>query len=219
MPETIQLPAFSSAPPTSSHDRILFAGKRLFARNGYENTSTVAIAREAGTSESQLMKHFGSKQGLLAAALDHGWMKILRRVQAAQGNESLQLRLLAALEAMVIELENDTELKELVALEAHRVRKDGRDVLVSQGYRQFSELIAALLIEMRERKLIRTDVNLDAMRAALIGLTDGLVREQVVAGRSDARANYTFDDIRKMLEVLVPAFGVDTMHRLRVVGG
>ena len=92
MPETIELPALSPAPPTSSHDRILFSGKRLFARNGYENTSTVAIAREAGTSESQLMKHFGSKQGLLAAVLDHGWMKILRRVQAAQGNESLQAR-------------------------------------------------------------------------------------------------------------------------------
>jgi len=51
----------------SSHDRILRAAKRLFAQNGYENTSTVAIARDAGTSESQLMKHFGSKQGLLVA--------------------------------------------------------------------------------------------------------------------------------------------------------
>ena len=184
MPETVELPALNSSPPTSSHDRILYAGKRLFARNGYENTSTVAIAREAGTSESQLMKHFGSKQGLLSAVLDHGWMKILRRVQATQGNESLQQRLLAALEAMVIELENDSELKELVALEAHRVRKDDRDVLVSSGYRQFSELIASLLSEMRERKLIRPDVNLDAIRAGLIGMADGLVREQVVAGRS-----------------------------------
>ena len=180
MPETVELPALNSSPPTSSHDRILYAGKRLFARNGYENTSTVAIAREAGTSESQLMKHFGSKQGLLSAVLDHGWMKILRRVQATQGNESLQQRLLAALEAMVIELENDSELKELVALEAHRVRKDGRDVLVSSGYRQFSELIASLLSEMRERKLIRPDVNLDAIRAGLIGMADGLVREHPI---------------------------------------
>jgi AcrR family transcriptional regulator len=219
MPETVALPALSSSAPTSSHDRILFAGKRLFARNGYENTSTVAIAREAGTSESQLMKHFGSKQGLLAAILDHGWMKILRRVQATQDSESLQQRLLGALEAMVIELENDSELKELVALEAHRVRKDGRDVLVSNGYRQFSDVIASLLVEMRQRKLIRADVNLDAMRAGLIGLTDGLLREQVVARRSDAQANYSFDDVRKMLEVLVPAFGADNVQRLSVVSG
>ena len=142
MPEsTMEVPAVSSVPPTSSHDRILFAGKRLFARNGYENTSTVAIAREAGTSESQLMKHFGSKQGLLAAVLDHGWTKIIRRVGASQSAASLSGRLIAALEAMVIELENDSELKELVTLEGCRVRKDNRDVRMSGGYLQFSELI------------------------------------------------------------------------------
>ena len=73
MPETtMEAHAVNSLPPASSHEiAYLFSGKRLFARNGYENTSTVAIAREAGTSESQLMKHFGSKQGLLAAVLDH----------------------------------------------------------------------------------------------------------------------------------------------------
>jgi AcrR family transcriptional regulator len=59
----------------SSHDRILLAAKRLFAENGYENTSTVAIARDAGTSESQLMKHFGSKQGLLVAIFDRGCLQ------------------------------------------------------------------------------------------------------------------------------------------------
>ena len=70
-------------PSVSSHDRILRSAKRLFARNGYENTSTVAIAREAGTSESQLMKHFGSKQGLLLAIFDRGWDTIIERVQAS----------------------------------------------------------------------------------------------------------------------------------------
>ncbi len=68
-------------PAVSSHDRILRSAKHLFARNGYENTSTVAIAREAGTSESQLMKHFGSKQGLLLAIFDRGWAGIIERVQ------------------------------------------------------------------------------------------------------------------------------------------
>ena len=48
-------------PVLSSHDRILAAAKRLFASQGYEATSTMAIARLAGTSESQMMKHFGSK--------------------------------------------------------------------------------------------------------------------------------------------------------------
>src|ERR1700735_1332836 len=134
MPESaIEGPAAAVPNPTSSHDRILFAGKRLFARNGYENTSTVAIAREAGTSESQLMKHFGSKQGLLAAILDRGWANTIKRVEGTQSRHSPADRLVAAIEAMVVELENDLELKELVTLEACRVRKDNRDVVMSRG--------------------------------------------------------------------------------------
>lgn len=221
MPETmIEAPTPTSLPPVSSHDRILFAGKRLFARNGYENTSTVAIAREAGTSESQLMKHFGSKQGLLAAILDRGWLVVIKRVEASQGSRSAAAdRLIAAMEAMVIELEKDAELKELVTLEACRVRKDNRDVVMSEGYRQFSELISRLLTEMRTQDQIRSDVNLGALRAGLLGMAEGLLREQVVARRSDFRVDYSFDDVRKVLEVLVPALGRTASHPLKVANG
>src|SRR5436305_3537497 len=42
----------------TSRGRLLTAGKGLFSRLGYEGTSTATIAREAGTSESQLVRYF-----------------------------------------------------------------------------------------------------------------------------------------------------------------
>jgi AcrR family transcriptional regulator len=190
---------------TSSRERILLSAKHLFARNGYENTSTVAIAREAGTSESQLMKHFGSKQGLLAAILDRGWAAVMQRVQALPSDGPPAGRMLAMLDAIVIEMENDMELKELMTLEARRVRKDGRDVPISRGYRQFTELFDVLLNDMRERKQIHADLNLEAVRSALLGMTESLMRDQVIARRSDLRAGYSFDEARRLMQVLVPA--------------
>ncbi len=184
-------------PPLSSRDRILMAAKRLFARNGYENTSTVAISREAGTSESQMMKHFGSKQGLLAAIFDRGWAAIAERVQMAQNHASLAERLVGALEAIVIELDNDSDLKEIMLLEAWRVRKDNRDVLLSQGFHRFANVVDGILVEMKDRGQIRPDVNLQAVRAAFMGMTEGLLRDQVVAKRSEFIADYKFDDVRK----------------------
>ncbi len=204
-------------PPISSHDRILLSAKHLFARNGYENTSTVAIAREAGTSESQLMKHFGSKQGLLAAIFDRGWASIIERVQATQNAAAPADRLFAMLEAMVVELENDSDLRELMMLESRRVRKDNRDVLVSQGFRQFASVVDGLLVEMQRQGQIRPDLRLDAVRAALLGLTEGLIRDRVVAKRSECSADYTFDDIRRILEILVTAFGGEALQPLRAV--
>ena len=207
----------ASMPAVSSRDRILLSAKHLFARNGYENTSTVAIAREAGTSESQLMKHFGSKQGLLAAIFDRGWAGVIERVQTLQGGRSPSERLLAMLEAMIGEVEGDLELKELVALEARRVRKDNRDVLMSRGYQQFGELLHTTLSEMRNQGQLRGDLNLDAVRSAVMGMTEAMLRDQVVAKRSEVRADYNSADLRKVLGILIPGLGDEAVQPLKAV--
>src|SRR5215470_15783030 len=71
-------------PKSSAHDRILLAGKQFFAEHGYENTSTVSIARAAQTSESQIVKHFGSKEGLLEAIFASGWGRIAEAFSAVE---------------------------------------------------------------------------------------------------------------------------------------
>src|SRR5664279_5762325 len=118
----------------SSHDRLLMAAKRLFAQHGYENTSTLAIAREAGTSESQLMKHFGNKQGLLVAIFDRGWVAMSERIQMIPNGPPAD-RLLSVLQAITFEFEKDPELKILSALESRRVRRDSNEIVLTHGVR------------------------------------------------------------------------------------
>ena len=198
---------------------IVFSWRRsvCLRYNGYENTSTVAIAREAGTSESQLMKHFGSKRGLLAVILDRGWTNIAARVQMVPANASPVDRLFRVLEAFIIELENDSDLKNLMVLEAGRVRKDNRDVIVSAGFQHFAEVVHSILVEMRDQGQISSDLNLEAVRAAFIGMTKGLLRDQVLAQRSEFRASYSSDDLKKVLGMLVSAFAGEELHQLKAV--
>ena len=196
----------------SSHDRILRAAKLLFAQNGYENTSTVAIAREAGTSESQLMKHFGSKQGLLIAILDRGWNGILERIRATANAANPGDRLVAILTAATIEFENDEQFKILSALESRRVRKDSNEVIISRGYRRFREGFDRTLLDMRTEGMIRPDLNLDAVRAAILGFAEGLWRDQIIASRAGMSSNYGFEDVRKVLELLLEFFQEPAQH-------
>ena len=214
MPDTANV---RTMPPLSSHDRILMAAKRLFAHNGYENTSTVAIAREAGTSESQLMKHFGSKRGLLSAILDHGWNSITERVQTVPASAPPADRLFSVLEALVTELESDSDLRNLMVLETGRVRKDNRDVIVSQGFQQFAEVIDRILGEMRDQGHIPPNLNLEAVRAAFIGMTSGLLRDQVLAQRSEFRASYGSEDLKKALGTMISSFAGVRLHHLNAV--
>jgi AcrR family transcriptional regulator len=198
----------------SSHDRILLAAKRLFAHQGYENTSTVTIAREAGTSESQLMKHFGSKQGLLIAIFDRGWASMSERIKMIPQGSPAD-RLLSILQAITIEFEHDPELKILSALETRRVRRDSNEVVLSRGSRQYREMLDRILQDMRNEGQIRPAVNLHAVRAAVIGMAEGLWRDQVVADRSDLRAEYGFDDIHQVLEMLIGAFQEPPLQRAK----
>jgi AcrR family transcriptional regulator len=55
---------------TSSRDEILRAARRLFAEHGYEAASMRAIAAEAGVDAALLVHFFGSKAGLLGAAIE-----------------------------------------------------------------------------------------------------------------------------------------------------
>jgi AcrR family transcriptional regulator len=57
---------------TEKQRSILQAALRLFAREGYANTSTSKVARTAGVSEGLIFRHFKNKEGLLQAILEQG---------------------------------------------------------------------------------------------------------------------------------------------------
>ena len=48
---------------------LLHAAAKLFAQNGYENTRTLEIAKEAKVNEALIARYFGGKEGLLTAVL------------------------------------------------------------------------------------------------------------------------------------------------------
>ena len=121
-------------------------------------------------------------------------------------------RLLNVLKAISVELENDPELKVLSALESRRVRKDSNEVILTRGSHQYRELLDRILLDMQSEGQIRRDVNLDAVRAAIVGMAEGMWRDQVIAGRSEMRANYSFDDMEKVLEILIGAFQDPLQH-------
>jgi len=200
--------AESPAAPLSSHDRILGSAKQLFATHGYENTSTAAIARRAGTSESQLMKHFGNKEGLLEAIFDDAWKRInaaAREARSAAQDPARKLETLVGL--MLAAFERDPELKLLMLLEGRRIRKEGHLVMLTDGFRQFVGTVDSILREMRDAGQLRSDLPVDAVRSALMGAFEGLLRDQLLARRLGFPARYSGKDIRAIFAAVLGGVG------------
>lgn len=62
---------------TETRTRILQAAQQLFARQGYDATTTRDLARAAGVAEGTLFRHFDHKKSILIEIATQGWVEIL----------------------------------------------------------------------------------------------------------------------------------------------
>lgn len=182
-------------PLISSRDRLREAAKRFFAESGFETTSTAEICRLAGTSQSQLIKHFGSKQGLLEAVFEHAWEQINPAVRLAIERVSSPREKLKILIDMVTTfLAQDPELRILFLLEGRRIRGDGHMVVLVPGYLEFVKTLDGILKEMGTRNELEADVHPQALRSGLMGAFEGLLRDRLLARPSRFPASYSEAD-------------------------
>ncbi|HSU83054.1 MAG TPA: TetR/AcrR family transcriptional regulator [Thermoanaerobaculia bacterium] len=200
----------NQAAEPSSHERILQAGRDLFSEDGYENTTTSAIARRAGTSESQLIKHFGSKEGLLEGIFDRAWQRMAQGVGHVREAPLPPLEKLRALtELMIVALESDKQLRTLMLLEGRRIRKHGHMVMMTGGFQQVLKVVDGLLRELQETGKLRPDLNPQAVRSALIGAFEGLLRDQLLAERAGFPASYDGAELRAAFKAVLECFLID----------
>ncbi len=188
----------------TSRMRLLNAGKTLFARNGYEQTSTAAIARESGSSESQLIRYFGGKAGLLEAIFNESWSGLNEYVQqhiseAAHGRDAIIRILLLMIQAF----SRDHDIAFLFLFEGRRMRGGSHEVLLSKGFVQFSQVINMLIERGRDDGSFRTDVQPQVLGSAMLGVAEGMLRDRVLAERNREPVPFTDDEIIRTFTAMV----------------
>lgn len=185
-----------SVAPASSRDRIREAAKSLFAKRGYASTSTLAICRLAGTSESQLLKHFESKQGLLEAIFENAWSNINPAIRLATDSiPSAREKFRMLIEMVLNFLDRDAELRFLFLLEGRRVRDDGKFVVLVPGFLEFVGIVDGVLNQLAEEGELAPGIHPQAIRSGLMGAIEGLLRDQLLARHDRFPASYSNSDV------------------------
>ena len=193
---------------SSSRDRLLAAGKSLFSQRGYEQTSTAAIAREAGTSESQLVRYFGGKSGLLDAIFNEAWNPlneaIIRHVNEAEHGREAVIRILT----LVIQtLGRDHDIAFLFLFEGRRLR--GNTLALSKGFLRFYEVIHQLVERGQNDGSFRNDISGDLLVALLIGAAEGMMRDRMIGERAGKPRNFDDAQMQRAFEAVVNGLGAN----------
>jgi len=188
----------------TSRVRLLTAGKTLFSRYGYEQTSTAAIARESGSSESQLIRYFGGKAGLLEAIFNESWLALNEMVQqhvdaSAHGRDAI-IRILSL---MIQAFSRDHDIAFLFLFEGRRLRGATHEVTISKGFVQFMLVIDALIQRGRNDGSFRTDIDPKVLSSAMLGCAEGMIRDRILAERNNQPNPYDDAEVLKTFTAMV----------------
>jgi AcrR family transcriptional regulator len=197
----------NSSVMASSRNRLREAAKTLFAECGYEGTTTAAICRLAGTSQSQLIKHFIDKQGILEAIFEYTWEQINPAVRlATECITSPQEKLRVLIDMVLGFLGKDPTMRTLFLLEGRRIRGDGHMVVLVPGFIEFVKMLDGILKELAAQGELAPNVHPQAYRSALMGALEGMLRDQMLARTSRFPASYTEADMRVVVSRLLSSF-------------
>jgi len=157
-----------------------------------------------GTSQSQLIKHFTDKQGILEAVFEHTWEQINPAVQLATESIVAARDKLKILTDMILGfLEKDHAIGTLFLLEGRRIRGDGHMIVLVPGFIDFIKTVDGILKELAVRGEMKPDLHPQALRSALMGAIQGMLRDHMLVRISRLPASFTEADIRTMVSTLL----------------
>jgi hypothetical protein len=127
----------------------------------------------------------------LEAVFDLGWSQIGAKLRELDALRTPQEKLALMVNVMFMELNRDQNLKQLLLFEGRRIRKDRRLMLAAEGFLSFVRKIDAILEEMQAAGQLRRGLDMQAVRSGLMGILEGLLRDQILGAESGYPASYS----------------------------
>jgi AcrR family transcriptional regulator len=188
----------------SSQARLRASARTLFAQRGYEATSISDILRAAGTSHSQFLKYYSGKEELRREIVEEQWVELTKAVVLAMTSlpsPSGKLRLM--LNMLVNFLDKDREFRAILLLEQTAIHENGK-VVISHQFREFVAVLDDIIGEMKSVGELKDGVDPHALRSAMMGSIEGMMRDQMLAA-SEFPARYSVEQVRATVSLLIEA--------------
>ena len=141
------------APTSDSRQRLLESALVVFAERGFDGATTRNIAAHAGANLGLVQYHFGGKEQLWRAAVDHGfealWSALAAAAPSAQPADQLADTIRAAVRFAAAH-------PALVRLMNDEGKRDGRRLrwIVDRHGRRLYELTTTMLAQARDRGVL-----------------------------------------------------------------
>lgn len=157
---------------TDTSDRLLYAAINLISEKGYKAVSTKEIAKEASVSEMTLFRHFGTKQGMLEAAIDRFYYSAsMKEIFDKNIVWELEKDLLMISETYLRSMQKNKKVIHIAFKEGNSI--EGLFNQINKHPRQLKELLINYFLEMKEQGKIRFVGNLESLAMSYLYMVYG----------------------------------------------
>ncbi len=104
-------------------------------------------------------------------------------------------------------LGKDADLAYLLLFEGRRIRGGGTEIFLSKGFLEFENLIRVLIHRGKRDGTFRPVASDDAIASALLGATEAMIRDRLMAQRTGKPLPYNDDEIGTVFFALISGLG------------
>lgn len=141
-------------PEIQTRDRILQAAQRLFARKGYDGTTTRDLAQAAGVAEGTLFRHFTNKKAILIEIATQGWVEILTDLLTELSEMGSYKAVAQVMRRRMLNLHQNADLLRVCFMEA-QFHPDLRDQIQSEVIGKMTDVAEAFFQTAMDRGIYR----------------------------------------------------------------
>ncbi|MCD8485486.1 MAG: TetR/AcrR family transcriptional regulator [Desertifilum sp.] len=143
-----------SQPETQTRDRILKAAQHLFARKGYDGTTTRDLAQAAGVAEGTLFRHFTNKKAILIEIATQGWVEILTDLLTELSEMGSYKAVAQVMRRRMLNLHQNADMLRVCFMEA-QFHPDLRDQIQSEVIGKMTDVAEAFFQTAMDRGTYR----------------------------------------------------------------
>lgn len=185
---------------TETRTKILQAAQKLFARKGFDGTTTKDLARKAGVAEGTIFRHFSNKKAILIELATEGWVDILTDLLTELSEMASYKAVAQVMRRRMLNMKQNVDLMRICFFEA-QFHPELRDRIQSEVIAKMTD-VAEAFVETAMEKGVYRKMNSQIVARVFVGMfaIAGFSEDTMLEGDADPQA------MKEMAEGLADIF-------------
>ncbi len=150
----MRIPHRSPPAEAETRGRILKSALKLFARQGYDGTTTRDLAETAGVAEGTLFRHFPNKKAILVEVATQGWVELLTDLLTELSEMGSYKAVGQVMRNRMLRLHENADMLKVCFMEA-QFHPDLRDLIQSEVITKMTDVAEAFFETAMDQGIYR----------------------------------------------------------------